>query len=42
MSEEWFTARIKQKGECKCIARKSLRDLILANPNTKKKLMCLL
>ncbi|MBA0710832.1 hypothetical protein Golax_010093 [Gossypium laxum] len=37
MSEQWVTARIKQKGESKCIPWKSLRDLILAHPNTKKK-----
>ncbi|MBA0789423.1 hypothetical protein Gotri_025880 [Gossypium trilobum] len=37
-SEQWITARIKQKGECKCIAWKNLRDLILAHLNTKKKL----
>ncbi|MBA0789427.1 hypothetical protein Gotri_025880, partial [Gossypium trilobum] len=36
-SEQWITARIKQKGECKCIAWKNLRDLILAHLNTKKK-----
>ncbi|MBA0767207.1 hypothetical protein Gotri_016131 [Gossypium trilobum] len=37
MSEQWVTARIKQKGDGKCIPWKSLRDLILAHPNTKKK-----
>ncbi|MFQ6650268.1 hypothetical protein Gotur_022239 [Gossypium turneri] len=37
MSEQWITARIKQKGECKCIPWKNLRDLILAHPDTKKK-----
>ncbi|MBA0876434.1 hypothetical protein Goshw_025386, partial [Gossypium schwendimanii] len=37
MSEQWITARIKQKGECKCIPWKYLRDLILAHPNGKKK-----
>ncbi|MFQ6645747.1 hypothetical protein Gotur_020371, partial [Gossypium turneri] len=36
MSEQQVTARIKQKGESKCILWKSLRDLILAHPNTKK------
>ncbi|MBA0620775.1 hypothetical protein Godav_006454 [Gossypium davidsonii] len=30
-------ARIKQKGENKCIPWKSLRDLILAHPDTRKK-----
>ncbi|MFQ6658609.1 hypothetical protein Gotur_027797 [Gossypium turneri] len=37
MSEQWITARIKQKGECKCIPWKNLRDLILAHPDGKKK-----
>ncbi|MBA0749474.1 hypothetical protein Gogos_003398 [Gossypium gossypioides] len=30
-------ARIKQKGGSKCIPWKSLRDLILVHPNTKKR-----
>ncbi|MFQ6657233.1 hypothetical protein Gotur_027001, partial [Gossypium turneri] len=34
----WITARIKQKGECKCIQWKNLRDLILAHPDGKKKI----
>ncbi|MBA0632367.1 hypothetical protein Godav_001126, partial [Gossypium davidsonii] len=37
MSEKWATARIKQKGESKCIPWKNLRDLILAHPDKKKK-----
>ncbi|MFQ6668599.1 hypothetical protein Gotur_034178 [Gossypium turneri] len=37
MSEQWVSARIKQKGESKCIPWKSLRDLILAHPDIKKK-----
>ncbi|MBA0702738.1 hypothetical protein Goari_022159, partial [Gossypium aridum] len=37
MSEQWITARIKQKGECKCIPWKNLRDLILVHPDGKKK-----
>ncbi|MBA0671690.1 hypothetical protein Goklo_024024 [Gossypium klotzschianum] len=37
MSEQWFTAWIKQKGDNKCISWKSLRDLILAHPNMKKR-----
>ncbi|MBA0876754.1 hypothetical protein Goshw_022356 [Gossypium schwendimanii] len=37
MSKQWITARIKQKGECKCIPWKNLRDLILAHPDGKKK-----
>ncbi|MBA0876078.1 hypothetical protein Goshw_009529 [Gossypium schwendimanii] len=34
---QWITARIKQKGECKCIPWKNLRDFILADPDRKKK-----
>ncbi|MFQ6647814.1 hypothetical protein Gotur_020744 [Gossypium turneri] len=30
-------ARIKQKGDCKCIPWRNLRDLILAHPDTKKR-----
>ncbi|MBA0879069.1 hypothetical protein Goshw_005278 [Gossypium schwendimanii] len=37
MSEQWIMARIKQKGECKCISWKNLRDLIIAHPDGKKK-----
>ncbi|MBA0877727.1 hypothetical protein Goshw_004632 [Gossypium schwendimanii] len=37
MSEQWVSARVKQKGDSKCIPWKSLRDLILAHPDTKKK-----
>ncbi|MBA0780236.1 hypothetical protein Gotri_004363, partial [Gossypium trilobum] len=37
MSEQWVVERIKQKGESKCIPWKSLRDLILAHPDMKKK-----
>ncbi|XP_052477198.1 uncharacterized protein LOC128032594 [Gossypium raimondii] len=37
ISEQWVTARIKQKGENRCIPWKSLRDQILAHPDTKKK-----
>ncbi|MFQ6654402.1 hypothetical protein Gotur_025405 [Gossypium turneri] len=33
----WITARIKQKGECKCIPWRNLRDLILAHPDGEKK-----
>ncbi|MFQ6642216.1 hypothetical protein Gotur_018380, partial [Gossypium turneri] len=32
MSEQWVTARIKQKGDSKCIPWKNLKDLILAHP----------
>ncbi|MFQ6654997.1 hypothetical protein Gotur_025739 [Gossypium turneri] len=37
MSEQWVTARIKQKGDGKCIPWKNLKDLILAHPDAKKK-----
>ncbi|MBA0785221.1 hypothetical protein Gotri_026337 [Gossypium trilobum] len=37
MSEQWFAARIKYKGDSKCIPWKKLRDLILAHPNVKKR-----
>ncbi|MBA0672798.1 hypothetical protein Goklo_024055 [Gossypium klotzschianum] len=37
MSEQWVAARIKQKGDSKCIPWKNLKDLILAHLNTKKK-----
>ncbi|MBA0626926.1 hypothetical protein Godav_004497 [Gossypium davidsonii] len=35
--EQWVTARIKQKGDSKCIPWKSFKDLILAHPDTKKR-----
>ncbi|MBA0638164.1 hypothetical protein Godav_024767 [Gossypium davidsonii] len=35
--KQWVMERIKQKGESKCILWKSLQDLILAHPDTKKK-----
>ncbi|MBA0729148.1 hypothetical protein Golax_022735 [Gossypium laxum] len=38
MSNQWVTVRIKQKGESKCIPWKSLRNLILAHPDKKKKI----
>ncbi|KAG8480333.1 hypothetical protein CXB51_024754 [Gossypium anomalum] len=37
MSEQWVTARIKQKGGCRCIHWRNLRDLILAHPDIKKR-----
>ncbi|MFQ6659581.1 hypothetical protein Gotur_028428, partial [Gossypium turneri] len=37
MSEQLVTARIKQKGDSKCIPWKNLKDLILAHPDAKKK-----
>ncbi|MFQ6668454.1 hypothetical protein Gotur_034100, partial [Gossypium turneri] len=36
-NDEWVTARIKQKGNSKCIPWKSLKDLILAHPDVRKK-----
>ncbi|XP_040964570.1 uncharacterized protein [Gossypium hirsutum] len=37
MSEQWVSARIKQKGDNKCNPWKDLKDLIPEHPNTKKK-----
>ncbi|MBA0783924.1 hypothetical protein Gotri_001563 [Gossypium trilobum] len=37
MNEQWVAAWIKQKVDSKCIHWKSLRDLILAHLNTKKR-----
>ncbi|MFQ6664009.1 hypothetical protein Gotur_031274 [Gossypium turneri] len=37
MSEQLVVARIKQKGDSKCIPWKNLKDIILAHPDTKKK-----
>ncbi|MFQ6629202.1 hypothetical protein Gotur_006989 [Gossypium turneri] len=37
MSEQWVAARIKQKGDRKCIHWKNFRDLILAHPDVKKR-----
>ncbi|KAL1143854.1 hypothetical protein V6Z11_A11G188900 [Gossypium hirsutum] len=37
MSEQRVKARIKQKGDSKCIPWRNLRDLILAHPDSKKK-----
>ncbi|MBA0755238.1 hypothetical protein Gogos_021060 [Gossypium gossypioides] len=37
MSEQWVAARIKQKGDSKCIPWKNLKDIILAHPDTKKR-----
>ncbi|MBA0878741.1 hypothetical protein Goshw_016023 [Gossypium schwendimanii] len=37
MSEQWVSARIKQKGDSKCIPWKILRDLILAHPDVRKR-----
>ncbi|KAG8502065.1 hypothetical protein CXB51_000210 [Gossypium anomalum] len=37
MSEQWAAARVQQKGEGKCIPWASLRDLILAHPDVKRR-----
>ncbi|MBA0700400.1 hypothetical protein Goari_022785, partial [Gossypium aridum] len=37
MSEQWVAARIKKKGDSKCIPWKYLRDLILTDPDVKKR-----
>ncbi|KAL1179603.1 hypothetical protein V6Z11_A03G170700 [Gossypium hirsutum] len=37
ISEQWVTARIQQQGDGKCIPWVSLRDLIVAHPDTKRK-----
>ncbi|KAG8500205.1 hypothetical protein CXB51_003596 [Gossypium anomalum] len=37
MSEQWITARIKEKGECKCISWDALKGLILTHLDEAKK-----
>ncbi|MBA0756374.1 hypothetical protein Gogos_021442 [Gossypium gossypioides] len=37
ISEQWVTTQIQQKGDSKCISWKSLKDIILAHPDTKKR-----
>ncbi|KAG8474412.1 hypothetical protein CXB51_034064 [Gossypium anomalum] len=37
MSEQWVAVHIKQKGDSKCIPWRNLRDLILAHPDSKKR-----
>ncbi|MBA0633713.1 hypothetical protein Godav_022313 [Gossypium davidsonii] len=37
MSEQWVTARIKQKGDSMCIHWKDFKDLILAHPDVGKR-----
>ncbi|KAA3479899.1 Nucleoside-triphosphatase THEP1 [Gossypium australe] len=39
MSEQWVVARMQKKGESKCIPWTCLRDLILAHPDAKKRLI---
>ncbi|MFQ6653722.1 hypothetical protein Gotur_024972 [Gossypium turneri] len=36
IEEYWVAARIKQKGDSKCIPWKSLKDAILTHPNVRK------
>ncbi|KAL1066779.1 hypothetical protein V6Z11_D12G084500 [Gossypium hirsutum] len=38
MSEQWVAARVKQKGESKCIPWRSLKDAILTHPDVRKRL----
>ncbi|MBA0563149.1 hypothetical protein Golob_008148, partial [Gossypium lobatum] len=37
MSKQWVATQIKQKEDSKCIPWKSLRDLILAHPDERKR-----
>ncbi|KAL1163368.1 hypothetical protein V6Z11_A07G265600 [Gossypium hirsutum] len=37
MNEQWITARIKEKGECKCISWVALKDLVLTHPDEAKR-----
>ncbi|MBA0671115.1 hypothetical protein Goklo_028995, partial [Gossypium klotzschianum] len=37
VDKAYSRSAIKQKGECKCIPLKNLRDLIIAHPDGKKK-----
>ncbi|KAK5803025.1 hypothetical protein PVK06_030664 [Gossypium arboreum] len=37
MSEQWITARIKEKGECKCISWDALKDLVLTHLDEAKR-----
>ncbi|MFQ6667007.1 hypothetical protein Gotur_033173, partial [Gossypium turneri] len=38
MSEQWVAARIKQKGDSKCVHWRSLKDAILMHPDVRKRL----
>ncbi|MBA0854045.1 hypothetical protein Goshw_025387, partial [Gossypium schwendimanii] len=38
MSEQWIAARVKQKGDSKCIPWRSLKDAILTHPDIRKRL----
>ncbi|MFQ6666517.1 hypothetical protein Gotur_032834 [Gossypium turneri] len=37
MSEQWVAARVKQKGDSKCIPWRSLKDAILTHPDVRKR-----
>ncbi|MFQ6656342.1 hypothetical protein Gotur_026491 [Gossypium turneri] len=37
MSEQWVTARIKQKRDNKCISWKNLKNVVLVHPDVKKR-----
>ncbi|XP_052485217.1 uncharacterized protein LOC128040492 [Gossypium raimondii] len=37
MSEQWVTARIKQKGDNKCISWRNLKDVVLVHPDVQKR-----
>ncbi|MFQ6663239.1 hypothetical protein Gotur_030839, partial [Gossypium turneri] len=37
-NNEWVAARVKQKGDSKCIPWRSLRDAILTHPDVRKRL----
>ncbi|MBA0844705.1 hypothetical protein Goarm_022308 [Gossypium armourianum] len=37
MSEQWVTARIKQKGDNKCISWRNLKHIVLAHPDANKR-----
>ncbi|MBA0700899.1 hypothetical protein Goari_022842, partial [Gossypium aridum] len=37
MSDQWVAARIKQKGDNKCIYWKNLKDIVLAHPDANKR-----
>ncbi|KAA3481492.1 coiled-coil domain-containing protein 102A-like protein [Gossypium australe] len=38
VSEQWVIARVKQKGDSKCISWRNVRDFILAHPDVKKRI----
>ncbi|KAL1087799.1 hypothetical protein V6Z11_D08G208100 [Gossypium hirsutum] len=38
MSEQWVVARIKQKGDSKCVPWRGLQDAILTHPDVRKRL----